>query len=111
MSPLETPPVWPQWRATPKPANKPMNNPKQRYTVYRDNDLIASDLLSLPSIMKFVRNDALKEHSQGTAGLLCDYWFARLQAYGGAFEGPGGLGRKIPGPGANPIWILPDRRA
>jgi hypothetical protein len=42
-----------------------MNNPKQKYTVYRDNDLIASDLLSLPSIMKFVRNDALKEHSQG----------------------------------------------
>ena len=42
-----------------------MNNPKQKYTIYRDNDLIASDLQSLPSIMKFVRNDALKEQSQG----------------------------------------------
>lgn len=42
-----------------------MNSSKQKYSIYRDNDLIASDLLSLPSIMKFVRNDALKEHSQG----------------------------------------------
>jgi hypothetical protein len=50
---------------TPKQVDKPMNNPKQKYTIYRDNDLIASDLLSLPSIVKFVRNDALKEHSQG----------------------------------------------
>jgi hypothetical protein len=72
MSPLEIPPViLPEtagglhWRVTPKSADKPMNNPKHKYTIYRDNDLIASDLLSLPSIMKFVRNDALKEHSQG----------------------------------------------
>ncbi len=42
-----------------------MSSSKQKYSIYRDNDLIASDLLSLPSIMKFVRNDALKEHSQG----------------------------------------------
>jgi hypothetical protein len=42
-----------------------MNIPKQTYAIYRDNDLVAADLLSLPSIMKFVRNDALKEHSQG----------------------------------------------
>src|SRR5664280_549255 len=35
----------------------PMNNPKQKDTIHRDNDLIASDLLSLPSILKFVRND------------------------------------------------------
>ncbi len=42
-----------------------MNLLKQKYSIYRDNDLIASDLQSLPSIMKFVRNDALKEHSQG----------------------------------------------
>jgi len=64
MSPLEIP-LEPQWRATPKPVDKPMCTPRQRYSIYRDNDLIASDLLSLPSIMKFVRNDALKEHSQG----------------------------------------------
>jgi hypothetical protein len=42
-----------------------MNLLKQTYSIFRDNDLIASDLLSLPSIIKFVRNDALKEHSQG----------------------------------------------
>jgi len=42
-----------------------MNLLKQTYSIYRDNDLIASDLLSLPAIIKFVRNDALKEHSQG----------------------------------------------
>jgi hypothetical protein len=42
-----------------------MNISKQTYSIYRDNDLIASDLLSLPAIIKFVRNDALKEHSQG----------------------------------------------
>ena len=42
-----------------------MNSPKQKYSIYRDNDLIASDLLSLPSIMKFIRNDARKEHSMG----------------------------------------------
>jgi hypothetical protein len=42
-----------------------MNGLKQKYSIYRDNDLIASGLLSLPSIMKFVRKDALKEHSQG----------------------------------------------
>ena len=47
------------------PAESFMNSSKQKYSIYRDNDLIASDLLSLPSIMKFVRNDALKEHSQG----------------------------------------------
>jgi hypothetical protein len=41
-----------------------MSRPRQTYSVYRDNDLIASDLLSLPSIMKFVRYDALREHSQ-----------------------------------------------
>jgi len=42
-----------------------MNDSKQKYSIYRDNDLIASDLLSLPLIMKFIRKDALKEHSQG----------------------------------------------
>ena len=47
------------------PATKLMSTSKQKYSVYRDNDLIASDLLSLPSIMKFVREDARKEHSQG----------------------------------------------
>jgi hypothetical protein len=72
VSPLEIPPgILPEtagrasMAVTPKQADKPMNNPKQKYTIYRDNDLIASDLRSLPSIMKFVRNDALKEHSQG----------------------------------------------
>lgn len=42
-----------------------MNNPGQTYSIYRDNDLVASDLPSLPSIMKFVRNDARREHAQG----------------------------------------------
>ncbi|MGO9588056.1 MAG: hypothetical protein ACLP2Y_17910 [Limisphaerales bacterium] len=46
-----------------------MNHTKQKYSIYRDNDLIAADLLSLPSIMKFVRSDALKEHSQGRPAL------------------------------------------
>lgn len=41
-----------------------MKCPRQTYSIYRDNDLIASDLPSLPSIMKFVRNDAQREHSQ-----------------------------------------------
>jgi len=72
VSPLEIPPVilpetagWASMASDAKQVDKPMNNPKQKYTIYRDNDLIASDLLSLPSIVKFVRNDALKEHSQG----------------------------------------------
>jgi len=42
-----------------------MNGPRQRYSIYRDNDLIASDLLSLLSILNYVRNDARREHSQG----------------------------------------------
>jgi hypothetical protein len=41
-----------------------MNTPRQKYSIYRDNDLVASDL-SLPSILKFVKNDARREHSQG----------------------------------------------
>jgi hypothetical protein len=42
-----------------------MTSSKQKYSIYRDNDLIAAGLISLPAIMKFVRGDALKEHSQG----------------------------------------------
>jgi len=42
-----------------------MNSPRQTYSIYRDNDLVASDLPSLPSIMRFVRNDARREHAQG----------------------------------------------
>jgi hypothetical protein len=42
-----------------------MSSSKQTYSIYRDNDLIAADLLSLPSIIKYVRNDARREHSQG----------------------------------------------
>ncbi len=42
-----------------------MNSPRQKYSIYRDNDLVASDLPSLPSIMTFVRNDARREHAQG----------------------------------------------
>jgi hypothetical protein len=30
-----------------------MNDPRQKYSIYRDNDLVASDLPSLISIMKF----------------------------------------------------------
>ncbi len=42
-----------------------MNDTKQTYSIYRDNDLVAADLPSLPSIMKFVRNDARREHAHG----------------------------------------------
>ncbi|MGA9450960.1 MAG: hypothetical protein WBW41_06405 [Verrucomicrobiia bacterium] len=42
-----------------------MNNPRQKYSLYRDDDLVASDLPSLPSIMEFVRNDARREHAGG----------------------------------------------
>jgi len=41
------------------------NNLRQKYSIYRDNDLVAADLPSLPSILKFVRNDARREHAQG----------------------------------------------
>jgi len=37
----------------------------QTYSIYRDDDLIASGWPSLFSIMKFVRNDARREHAQG----------------------------------------------
>ena len=42
-----------------------MHNPRQTYSIYRDNDLVASDQPSLLSIMKFVRNDARREHAEG----------------------------------------------
>jgi len=42
-----------------------MSSLRQKYSIYRDNDLVAADLPSLPSIMKFVRNDARREHAQG----------------------------------------------
>ncbi|MGA3269091.1 MAG: hypothetical protein ABSE16_20035 [Verrucomicrobiota bacterium] len=42
-----------------------MNDTKQTYSIYRDNDLVAADLPSLPVIMKFVRNDARREHAHG----------------------------------------------
>ncbi len=42
-----------------------MNGSKQKYSIYRDNDLVASDLPSLPSILKYIRNDARREHAQG----------------------------------------------
>jgi hypothetical protein len=42
-----------------------MNSPRQKYSIYRDNDLIAADLLSLLAIMKYIRNDARREHAQG----------------------------------------------
>ena len=42
-----------------------MSNSKQRYSIYRDNDLVASDLLSLPAILKYIRNDARNEHAHG----------------------------------------------
>lgn len=45
--------------------NKRIPNPRQRYAIYRDNDLIASDLPSLPAILKFVRNDARRDQAQG----------------------------------------------
>ena len=64
-----------------------MNIPKQTYAIYRDNDLVAADLLSLPSIMKFVRNDALKEHSQGRPAfyrITCSLGFKRA---GGHLKG------------------------
>jgi len=43
----------------------PMNDTRQTYSIYRDNDLVAADLPSLISIMKYVRNDARREHAQG----------------------------------------------
>ena len=46
-------------------ANKRISSARQRYSIYRDNDLIASDWPSLPAIMKFVRNDARREHAEG----------------------------------------------
>jgi hypothetical protein len=42
-----------------------MNGSKQKYAIYRDNDLVASDLPSLPSILKYIKNDARREYSQG----------------------------------------------
>ncbi len=42
-----------------------MKGIKQKYSIYRDNDLLAADLLSLPAILKFIRNDARMEHAQG----------------------------------------------
>lgn len=42
-----------------------MNDTRQTYSIYRDNDLMASDLPSLISIMRFVRNDARREHAHG----------------------------------------------
>jgi len=42
-----------------------MASPRQRYSVYRDNELLASDLPSLLAIMQFVRNDARREHAEG----------------------------------------------
>lgn len=42
-----------------------MNGSRQRYSIFRDNDLVASDLPSLLSIMKYIRNDARREHAQG----------------------------------------------
>jgi hypothetical protein len=42
-----------------------MNSPRQKYSIYRDNDLVASDFPSLLPIMKFIRNDARREHAQG----------------------------------------------
>ena len=46
-------------------AAKRMNGSKQKYAIYRDNVLVAADLLSLLSILKYIRNDARKEHAQG----------------------------------------------
>jgi len=45
--------------------SKSATSPRQTYSVYRDSDLVAGDLPSLNAIMKFVRNDARREHSQG----------------------------------------------
>jgi hypothetical protein len=45
--------------------NNRVPHPRQRYAIYRDNDLIASDLPSLPAILRFVRNDARREQAQG----------------------------------------------
>jgi len=41
-----------------------MSAAKNRYSIYRDDTLIASGLSSLGAIKKFVRKDARREHSQ-----------------------------------------------
>ena len=42
-----------------------MGTPKQTHTIYRDDDLIVSGLLSMSEIEKFVKQDARKENAQG----------------------------------------------
>ena len=42
-----------------------MNAPKQKYAIYRDNELLASEVPSLAAISSFARNDARSEHAQG----------------------------------------------
>lgn len=41
-----------------------MNTRKQRYALYRDDTLIASDLPYLAAIEKYAREDARREHAQ-----------------------------------------------
>ena len=45
--------------------NKNMNATKQKYAIYRDNELLASEILSLAAIGMFARNDARNEHAHG----------------------------------------------
>jgi hypothetical protein len=42
-----------------------MSTTKQRYALYRDDALIASELPYLAAIQKFAREDARRENSQG----------------------------------------------
>jgi len=46
-----------------------MATPKQKYAIYRDNDLIASDMLSLDVINKYVKKDARNEIAHGRTAL------------------------------------------
>lgn len=45
-----------------------MNNTiKQKYAIYRDNELIGTDVSSLAAIGAFAKKDARREHAEGRA--------------------------------------------
>lgn len=45
--------------------DSPTETSRQKYAVYRDNALIASEVHSLAALDSFVRNDARREHAHG----------------------------------------------
>ncbi len=42
-----------------------MQTTRQKYAIYRDDELIASEIPSLSATGRFVRKDARSEHAQG----------------------------------------------